>query len=93
MANNFVFEKANDQHVRSLKVFAKAADSKLYYESDYKTQVKQEDAEYYFAMGALVVKTAAGMSAPVSVNGTKVLTVALSSGTLSGTEWTVKAAE
>lgn len=91
MTNTYVFEKANDQHVRNLVVFGKAADTKLYYDAAYTEQVTQADAEYYFGMNCLQVKTAAGLFAPVAVKGAAVLTIDLASSNPTITSWAVKA--
>lgn len=88
-----VYEDANDQHVRALIVYAKSADSKLYYEPEYTTQVKESEALRFFMMDSLVIKTTDGFSRPVFVNTAshKVVTVTRSSSTVTGTEWNVLA--
>lgn len=87
---NFVYEKANDQHVRNLVAYGKSADSKLYYEAAFTNQVTKADAEYYFAMGALQVSTSAGLFAPVAVKNGTVLTVDLSASSPAVTSWQTK---
>lgn len=89
----FVYEDANDQHIRALIAYGKSADTKLYYDPQYTEQVHEEDALRFFLMDALVVKTTDGYSRPVFVNTAshKVVTVTRSSSSVTGTEWAVVA--
>lgn len=89
-----IWNDAKDQYVANFVVYGKAADSKLYYDADYTTQVTKADAEEAFSKGRLLVKTATGMTAALGVAGSKVLTVAMSGSpaALTGTEWAVATA-
>lgn len=87
----FVFEDANDQHVRALKAYGKSADTKLYYDAAYTEQVTEEDALKFFAMSSLIIDVAGVLYAPMSINTTthKVTTIAKSGSTLTGTDWSL----
>lgn len=84
-----IYNDAKDEHVANFVVYGKAADSKIYYDSEYTTQVKKADAEDAFLKGRLIVKTSAGASAAVGITSSKVLTAAMSGSpaALAGTEW------
>ena len=89
-----IYNDAKDEHVANFVAYGKAADSKLYYDAEYTTQVTQADAAEAFSKGRLIVVTAAGNVAALGVTSTKVLTVAMagSPATLTATEWAVKTA-
>lgn len=86
-----IYENSKDQHIRKLVVYGKTADKKLYYESDFKTQVTKADAEDAFKKGMLLIMDTTTMLIPVSMAGTTVKTVAEASSNVSLTSWTVKA--
>ena len=86
-----IYENSKDQHIRKLVVYGKTADKKLYYESDFKTQVTQADAEDAFKKGMLLIMDTTTMLIPVSMASTTVKTVAEASSSVSLTSWTVKA--
>ena len=89
-----LYNDAKDEHVATYVAYGKAADSKLYYDADYTTQVTQADAAEAFSKGRLLVVTAAGKVAALGVTSSKVLTVAMSGSpaALTATEWAVKTA-
>lgn len=95
MALTKIFEQANDQHLRNVVVYGKAADSKIYEDSAYTTQVDQAVVEDAFAKGMLLVKAGDDYFVPIAISANKVLTVALtgSPAALAGTEWASKATE
>ena len=82
-----IYNDAKDEHVANFVVYGKAADSKIYYDAEYTTQVTKADAEDAFLKGRLIVKTASGASEAIGITSTKVLTAAVSSGSLAATEW------
>ena len=86
-----IFEKANDQHVRTIVFYGKAADSKLYYESAYTTQVTQADLERAFLLGCVLIKDSTTYRVPVSLAGNKAKTIDVttvsSTATPSFVEW------
>lgn len=84
-----LYNDAKDEHVATYVVYGKAADSKIYYDAEYTTQVNKVDAEDAFLKGRLVVKTASGASVALGVTSTKVLTAAMSGSpaALTATEW------
>ena len=86
-----VYEQAKDLHIRNFVVYGKAADSKLYYESNYTTQVGKEVAEDAFKKGSLLIVDDGKYFIPVALNGTKVYTVNAAT-TAALTEWAVAAA-
>ena len=86
-----IYENSKDQHIRKLVVYGKTADKKLYYESDFKTQVTQADAEDAFKKGMLLIMDTTTMLIPVSMASTTVKTVAEASSSVSLTSWPVKA--
>lgn len=86
-----IYENSKDQHIRKFVVYGKTADKKLYYESDFKTQVTQADAEDAFKKGMLLIMDATTMLIPVSMASTTIKTVAEASSSVSLTSWTVKA--
>lgn len=86
-----IYEDAKDLNIRKFVVYGKTADKKLYYESDFKTQVTQADAEDAFKKGMLLVMDTTTMLVPVSMAGTTVKTVAEASSAVSLTSWAVKA--
>ena len=67
---NVIMEHANDLHVRTYVVYGKAADHKLYYEEDYKTQVTKADAENAFTKGMLQIVDTTTTLVPVAMIGT-----------------------
>lgn len=85
------FINASDKNVANYVVYGKSADSKLYLESDYKTQVPVSVAKAAFEKGLLIIKNGDVVLVPVNMSTNKFLTVALSSGSLAGTEWLAKA--
>jgi hypothetical protein len=89
-----IYNDAKDQYVANFVAYGKAADSKLYYDAEYTTQVKKADAEDAFMKGRLLIKTASGVVAATGIAGAKVLTVAMSGSpaALTGTEWAVATA-
>lgn len=91
MAMITIMEHADDQHVRAYVVYGKAADNKLYYEKDYKTQVTQADAENAFKKNLLQIVDTTTTLVPVAMIGTTVKTVAGSSTAATLTDWAVKA--
>lgn len=86
-----IYENSKDQNIRKFVVYGKTADKKLYYESDFKTQVTQADAEDAFKKGMLLIMDTTTMLIPVSMASTTVKTVAEASSSVSLTSWTVKA--
>lgn len=91
MAMNTVMEHANDLHVCSYVVYGKAADHKLYYEEDFKTQVTKADAENVFKKGRLQIVDTTTVLVPVAMTGTTVKTVSGSSTAATLVDWAVKA--
>lgn len=61
-----IFEKANDQHVRAGIVYFKAADSLLYYDSDFTDtkKVSKSDLIDLFNKGILVVNDGTNVVRP-----------------------------
>jgi hypothetical protein len=88
-----VFIDAVDKNVAAVIVFGKAADSKLYVDAAYTTQVEEAVVVDAFIKGTLLVIDGDATLKPVKVEGNKVLTLDYASSTLSATEWEAKAAE
>ena len=88
-----VFIDASDKYVAAVIVFGKAADSKLYVDAAYTTQVEEAVVVDAFVKGTLLVIDGDATLKPVKVEGNKVLTLDYASSTLSATEWVAKAAE
>lgn len=88
---NKIFNDAKDKNVANFVVYGKAADSKVYYEAAYTNQVTQADLEDAFNKGRLIIMSGDVALVPVVLNANKVTTVALSSGSVAGTEWAAKA--
>ena len=88
-----VFIDAVDKNVAAVIVFGKAADSKLYVDAAYTTQVEEAVVVDAFVKGTLLVIDGDATLKPVKVEGNKVLTLDYASSTLSATEWVAKAAE
>lgn len=88
---DMTYEDLKDVHVRAYVVYGKAADKKLYYEPDYKTQVTQADLEDAFGKCALVVVDGSTKHRPVSITANKVSTVGIVSSALALVEWTALA--
>ena len=88
-----IFEKANDQHIRSIVFYGKTADHKLYYDSACTTgkEVTQADLEYAFNLGVLLIQESTTLRVPIVLSTNKVKTVDVSSSTVSVTEWTATA--
>lgn len=87
MITNKTFEDLRDVHVRKLVVYGKAADHKLYYESDYKTQVTKEDAADAFNKGLLLIVDSTTTLVPVAMSGNEVNTVLESSSSVTLVGW------
>lgn len=95
---NNIYEQLKDLHIRNIVVFGKAEDSKLYKESTYKTQLKEEELQELFSKGMLLINTDDDVyEVAVKVNANKAYTVTAttveSATTLSLTEWAAEAAE
>lgn len=88
-----VFIDAVDKNVAAVIVFGKAADSKLYIDAAYTTQVEEAVVVDAFVKGTLLVVDGDATLKPVKIEGNKVLTLDYASSTLSATEWVAKAAE
>lgn len=88
---NVIMEHANDLHVRTYVVYGKAADHKLYYEEDYKTQVTKADAENAFTKGMLQIVDTTTTMVPIAMTGTTVKTVGGTSSAATLVDWAVKA--
>ena len=84
-----IYEQAKDLHVRNFVVYGKAADKKLYYEPEFKTQVTKADAEDAFDKGALMIVDTTTKLVPIAFAGKTVKTAALSVDKLVFTEWAV----
>lgn len=88
-----IFQTANEKNVKSFVVYGKSADSKLYYEPEFKTQVTELDMFTAFTKGMLVVKAGDAYLAPLAVNANKVTTADMSGSpaAITGTQWAAKA--
>lgn len=88
-----LFIDAVDKNVAAVVVFGKAADSKLYVDAEYTTQVEEAVVVDAFVKNTLLVVDGDATLKPVKLEGNKVLTLDYASSTLSATEWVAKAAE
>lgn len=92
---NHVFQNAKDKNVKTYIAFGKAADSKLYYESTYTTQVTEEDMLYAFTRGMLLINDDGAFKVAVEAkdNKCKTLKMAGASGSqvMQFNEWAAKA--
>lgn len=70
-----IFDQARDKNVATYLFYGKTADKKLYYESDYKTQVTQTDLQDAFKKGRLLVIDGTTYLAAISLAANKVSTV------------------
>ena len=70
-----IFDHANDKNVASYVFYAKAADSKLYYEQAYTTQVSQVDLTDAYNKGRVIIVTATGRFTAVSLAANVVKTI------------------
>lgn len=84
---NKVYDDAKDKNVANFVVYAKAADSKVYYEAAYTTQVTQADLEDAFKKGRLIVMNGTVALSPVALDANKVATIDVSGTTVTGAEW------
>lgn len=84
-----IFDDAKDKNVANVVVYAKSADSKIYLESAYTTQVKQAELEDAFNKGRLIVMVGDVAAAPIYVNANKVGVISASAGSV--TEYTAVA--
>lgn len=82
-----IFDDAKHKNVSAFVVFAKAADSKIYEDAAYTTQVKQADVEDAYNHGRLVVMNGDVALKPVALDANKVATIDVSGTTVSGAEW------
>ena len=83
------YEDANDQHIRKVIAFGKAADSKLYANSDYDAYLDADEVVDAFSKGMLLIKVGSDLFAPVAYASSKYVTVSVSSNAAAVTEWTV----
>ena len=86
-----VWKRLEDVNVMSVVAYGKKADSKLYYEPEYKTQVTQSEAKAAFERGMLIVNDGTNLLSPVSMVTNKITTVVKGSSAVEATEWTVYA--
>ena len=84
---NKIFDDAKDKNVAKFVVYGKAADSKVYYDSAYTTQVTQADLEDAFKKGRLIVMNSTVALVPVALDANKVATIDVSGTTVTGAEW------
>jgi ribose 5-phosphate isomerase RpiB len=89
---NKIYQDAKDKYVTAVIVYGKAADSKIYVDAEYSEQVDQAVVEDAFDKGVLMVKVGTASFRPVKIAANKVTVVDLSSGTVSATEFSAKAA-
>ena len=88
-----IYEQSKDLHIRNFVAFGKAADSKLYKESTFTTQIKEAELQEMFKKGMLLINTGEeAFAVAVCVNGEKAYTVAAST-SVAVTEWSALAAE
>lgn len=83
------YEDANDQHIRNITVYGKAADSKIYANADYDAYIEADKVAELFAKNMLIVKVGNDLFIPVAFASSKIVTVSVSSGSAVVTEWTV----
>lgn len=86
---NKIYEQAKDLHVRSLVVFGKAADHKLYANADFDKAVAAADVLDAFKKGMLVIDDNGVLKRPVSVDDGTYATVEVVSSAVAVVEWTV----
>lgn len=86
-----IYEQLKDLHIRNFVVYGKAADSKLYYESTYKTQVKQADLEDAFKKGSLLILDSTTYRVPVELAANVVKTMGTVSSALAFVSWSALA--
>lgn len=60
-----IYEDANEQHVRAVKVYKKTAQTKAYVDSGYTTQFKTSELENAFIKGALIVLEDGTLAKPI----------------------------
>lgn len=84
-----IYEDANDQHIRKVVVFGKAADSKLYANADYDAYLDADVVEDLFNKGMLAIKVSDDVFNPVAFASSKYVTVSVSSNAAAVTEWTI----
>lgn len=77
-----LFDDAADKNVANYVVYAKAADSKIYVDSAFGTQVKQVELENAFNKGRLVVMVGNIATAPIYISANKVAVISTSAGTV-----------
>lgn len=87
-----VFEDANDQHVRNVIFYGKAADHKLYHEAGYTNQITATELADAFKKGMVLVFDGTNYLVPVAFASGKVTTMSGTT-TVAGTEWSAKAEE
>lgn len=87
--NTAVFNDAADKNVANYVFYGKSADSKIYLEADYKTQVNQSVIEDAFNKGRLIIVVGSVSANPIYVSANKVGVIAASAGTV--TEFAAKA--
>lgn len=85
-----IFQDAKDKNVKSFVVYGKTADHKLYLDAAYTKQATKTEVTEAFKKGMLIVMDGDDVLAPVAVSGAKVVTAAISSSAIAGTEWTAK---
>lgn len=91
---NRLMDQWKDKNVANYFVFAKAADSKVYLEAAFTTQVKESELQDAFKKGRLVVVGAGGkMYNPIYVADEKVAVVDTVSSAVAIVEYSAKADE
>ena len=84
-----VWKRLEDVNVMSVVAYGKKADSKLYYEPEYKTQVTQSEAKAAFERGMLIINDGTNLLSPVSMVTNKITTIVKGASAVEATEWTV----
>lgn len=90
-----VLEQSKDEHVRTVVVFAKAEDSKLYVDNEFTTQLKEADLNELFIKGLLLICTDEENSVyekAVKVSANKAYTMGTVSSAVAFVEWAAEAA-
>lgn len=86
---NKIFDQAKDLHVRSITVYGKAADKKLYWDlsgSTYSNQLTQAELEELFNKGLLIIDDGTNKLIPVSITANKAVTLSVTAGASGGSD-------
>lgn len=91
---NVIHETYDEQHVKGVVVYGKAADHKLYEDAAFTVEAMQDEVVSLFEKNLLLINDSTNLLKPVALTSAKaVVTVMAGESAVTSATWTAKAAE